>query len=84
MSDTETHAAEPNAEQEPPPESTDIASSFALFKDYFDKKLNVLKRDIQEDSFNNTDSIAKKPKEESKITFKFEGMSGLSNSRKRF
>ena len=54
-------------------ESTDIASTFALFKDYFDKKLTALKRDIQEDSLSNSDSIAKKLKEETKISFKFEG-----------
>ena len=32
---------------EQPPESADLASTFSLFKDYFDKKLNALKRDIQ-------------------------------------
>ena len=32
-----------------------------------------MKHDIQEDSFSNIDSIAKKLKEESKITFKFQG-----------
>ena len=58
---------------EQPPESADLASTFSLFKDYFDKKLNALKRDIQEDSLSNTDSIAKKLKEESKVSFKFEG-----------
>ena len=30
-------------------ESSDLASTFALFKEYFDKKLTALKRDIQED-----------------------------------
>ena len=30
-------------------ESSDIASAFSLFKDYFDKKLGALKRNIQED-----------------------------------
>ena len=44
--------------------------TFALFKDYFDKKLTTLKRDIQEDSLRNSDSIAKKLKEKS---FKFKG-----------
>ena len=58
---------------EQPPESADLASTFSLFKDYFDKKLNALKRDIQEDSLSNTDYIAKKLKEESKVSFKFEG-----------
>ncbi|XP_068714235.1 uncharacterized protein [Montipora foliosa] len=53
--------------------STDLASTFALFKDYFDKKLTASKRDIQEDSLSNSDSIAKKLKEDSKISFKFEG-----------
>ena len=53
--------------------STDLASTFALFKDYFDKKMTALKRNIQEDSLNNSDSIAKKLKEDSKISFKFEG-----------
>ena len=53
--------------------STDLPSTFALFKDYFDKKLTALKRDIQEDSLSNSDSIAKKLKEDSKISFKFEG-----------
>ena len=54
-------------------ESTDLASTFALLKDYFDEKLTALKRDIQEDSLSNNDSIAKKLKEDSKISFKFEG-----------
>ena len=54
-------------------ESNDIASAFSLFKDYFDKKLGALKRDIQDESCSNTDSVAKKLKEESKITFRFEG-----------
>ena len=54
-------------------ESSDIASSFSLFKNYFDKKLGALKRDIQDESCSNTDSVAKKLKEESKITFRFEG-----------
>ena len=85
MSDTE-NVDEPNVEvprgdasqqiSTPPStseQSTDLASTFALFKDYFDKKLTALKRDIQEDSLSNSDSIAKKLKEESKISFKFEG-----------
>ena len=54
-------------------ESSDIASAFSLFKDYFDKKLGALKRDIQDESCSNTDSVAKKLKEESRITFRFEG-----------
>ena len=54
-------------------ESSDIASAFSLFKDYFDKKLGALKRNIQDESCSNTDSVAKKLKEESKITFRFEG-----------
>ena len=54
-------------------ESSDIASAFSLFKDYFDKKLGALKRDIQDESCSNTDSVAKKLKEESKITFRFKG-----------
>ena len=54
-------------------ESRDIASTFSLFKDYFDKKLGALKRDIQDELCSNTDSVAKKLKEESKITFRFEG-----------
>ena len=53
-------------------ESADIASTFSLLKDYFDKKLSALKCDIQEDSLSNIDSIAKKLKEESNISFKFE------------
>ena len=50
-------------------ESSDIASAFSLFKDtfslfkdYFDKKLGALKRDIQDESCSNTDSVAKKLK----------------------
>ena len=54
-------------------ESTDLASTFALFKDYFDKKLTALKPDIQEDSLSKNNSIANKLKEEFKISFKFEG-----------
>ena len=34
-------------------ESSDIASAFSLFKDYFDKKLGALKRDIQDESCSN-------------------------------
>ena len=42
-------------------ESSDIASrSLYLFKDYFDKKLGALKRDFQDESCSNTDSVAKK------------------------
>ena len=52
-------------------ESSDIASAFSLFKDYFDKKLGALKLDIQDESCSNTDSVAKKLKEEPKITFRF-------------
>ncbi|XP_068680050.1 uncharacterized protein [Montipora foliosa] len=37
------------------------------------QELTALKRDIQEDSLSNSDSIAKKLKEDSKISFKFEG-----------
>ena len=59
--------------EQPSVESADIESAFSLFKDYFDKKLSALKRDILEDSLSNTDSIAKKLKEESNISFKFEG-----------
>ena len=55
------------------PECADLASTFSLFKDYFDKKLSALRRDIQEDSLSNSDSIAKKLKEQSKVSFKFEG-----------
>ena len=35
--------------------------------------MTALKRDIQEDSLSNSDSIVKKLKEDSKISFKFEG-----------
>ena len=35
--------------------------------------MGALKRDIQDESCSNTDSVAKKLKEESKITFRFEG-----------
>ncbi|CAH3024277.1 unnamed protein product, partial [Porites evermanni] len=41
--------------------------------DYFDKKLGALKRDIQDELCSNTDSVAKKFKEEYKITFRFKG-----------
>ncbi|CAH3129025.1 unnamed protein product, partial [Porites lobata] len=40
--------------------------------DYFDKKPAALKRDIQDELCSNTDSVAKKLKEESKITFRCE------------
>ncbi|CAH3189694.1 unnamed protein product, partial [Porites lobata] len=40
--------------------------------DYFDKKPGALKRDIQDELCSNTDSVAKKLKEESKITFRCE------------
>ena len=46
--------------EQPSVESADIASTFSLFKDYFDKTLSALKRDIQEDSLSNTASIANK------------------------
>ena len=42
--------------------SSDIASAFSLFRDYFDKKLGALKRDIQDELCSNTDSVAKKLK----------------------
>ena len=54
-------------------EFSDIASAFSLFKDYFYKRLGALKGDIQDELCSNTDSVAKKLKEESKITFIFEG-----------
>ena len=54
-------------------ESSDIASAFSLFKDYFDKELGAFKRDIQDELCSNTDSVAKKLKGKSKITFRFEG-----------
>ena len=56
-----------------PSEPSDIVSAFSLLKDYFDKKLDALKCDIQEESRSNTVSVAKKLKEESQITFKLEG-----------
>jgi len=59
--------------EQPSVESADRRSAFSLFKDYFVKKLSALKRDIQEDSLRIADSIAKKLKEESNISFKFEG-----------
>ena len=46
-------------------ESSDIASAFSLFMDYFDMKLGALQRDIQDESCSNTDSVAKELKEES-------------------
>ena len=58
--------------EQPSVESADRRSAFSLFKDYFVKKLSALKRDIQEDSLRIADSIAKKLKEESNISFKFE------------
>ena len=54
-------------------ESSNIASPFSLFKDHFDKKLSALKSDIQDELCSNTDSVTKKLKEESRITFRFEG-----------
>ena len=47
---------------------------FALFNDHSDKKLTTLKHEIQEDSLSNIDSITRKLKEESKISFKFVGI----------
>jgi len=71
---------------EPEDQAGDIVSTFALFKNYFDKKLVSLKRDIREEALNTTASVAKKLKEDSDITFKFEGNkkqfkfnSGLAN-----
>ena len=57
----------------PAPESADIAATFSLFKDYLDIKLVSLKEDLKEDAQNTTDSVAKKLKETSELTFKFEG-----------
>ena len=42
-------------------ESSDIASAFSLFKDYFDKKLGALKRDIQDESYSNSRFCSQKP-----------------------
>ena len=42
-------------------ESSDIASAFSLFKDYFDKKLGALKRDIQDESCSNSRFCSQKP-----------------------
>ena len=38
-------------------ESSDIAFAFSLLKDYFDKNLGALKRDIQDESCSNADSV---------------------------
>ena len=38
-------------------ESSDIASAFSLFKDYFDKNLGALKCDIQDEWCSNADSV---------------------------
>ena len=60
-------------EKTPNFEAGNIASAFALFNDYFDMRLIELKRDIREDSLSNTDLVARKLKEDSKISFRFEG-----------
>ena len=48
--------------EQPRVETGDIASASTLFKDYFDKKLGALKREIQDDFLSDTDSVAKKLK----------------------
>ena len=59
-------------EKTPNVEAGNIASAFDLFIDYFDKRLIELKRDIREDSLSNTDLVARKLKDDSKISFRFE------------
>jgi hypothetical protein len=51
----------------------DIADPFSLFKDYLDKQLSSLKEDLRDDAISSTESVAKKLKESSEITFKYEG-----------
>ena len=50
-------------------ESSDIASPFSLFKDYFDKKLGALKRDVQGELCSNTDFVAKSSKKNPRSRF---------------
>ncbi|KXJ15140.1 hypothetical protein AC249_AIPGENE11289 [Exaiptasia diaphana] len=53
--------------------SGDIADSFSLFRDYLDKKLSSLKEDLKDEAISTTESVAKKFKETTEITFKYEG-----------
>lgn len=54
-------------------EPSDIVSTFALFKDYLDKQLGTLKEDLKEEAQSSTDQAAKKLKESTDISFKYEG-----------
>ena len=54
-------------------DSSDIATTFSLFKNYLDKKLSTLKQDLKDEGQSSTDSVVKKLKESAEISFKYEG-----------
>ena len=54
-------------------EPANLVTTFDLFKTYLDTKLTSLKEDLAEDARTTSASVAKKLKEYSDITFKYEG-----------
>ena len=77
-SDNDHPPSEPENDSSPslstrPQLESDIASTFSLFKDYLDKKLVSLKEDLKEEARSSSDSVLKKLKESSHISFKYEG-----------
>ena len=71
--DDEVPARESQVQTSSTNELSDTAAAFTLFKDYLDKKLVDLKDDLKEEARTSTDLAAKKLKETSELTFRYEG-----------
>jgi hypothetical protein len=66
-------AGESQLQTSPTNELSDTSAAFTLFKDYLDKKLVDLKDDLKEEARCSTDLAARKLKETSELTFRYEG-----------
>ena len=71
--DDEVPARESQVQTSSTNELSDTAAAFTLFKDYLDKKLVDFKDDLKEEARTSTDLAAKKLKETSELTFRYEG-----------
>ncbi len=75
LAEIDAQASAQALESNPKPagELSDLTTTFSLFKSYLDKKLIDLKDDLKEEAQNSTAQAAKKLKETSKLTFRYEG-----------
>ena len=73
LADTDEEHPTRRTDAEAPSGPSDLLSAFSLFQNYFDKKLVDLKDDLREESQHSADQAAKKYKESSDLTFKYEG-----------